>query len=263
MDRGTVVWPSVLTVQSKATRVTDQGETHTWAPVRRVKLSDEIADQIVDSVVAGRFSFGERLPPERELAKYLNVGRPTLREAITALSAIGLLEVRPGEGTFVVDQHSDFISKAFSWAVLLDTRTIREVAEARIAIESELARLAARHATDEDIVALRTLVEAVRDAVGNSRTFTSADIEFHFKIAETARNVTLARILRAIQSLLRQWIDLALKQPDTYTMAVSHHAEIFDAIANHDESGAAAAMRTHLEEMAQKIQRVVDSTDGS
>ena len=83
-----------------------------WTPGGRANLSEDIADRLVRAILDGRFRFGEKLPPERELAKYFNVGRPTVREAITTLRVIGLVEVRQGEGTFIVDEHAGFIAKA-------------------------------------------------------------------------------------------------------------------------------------------------------
>ena len=114
-----------------------------WTPVRRVSLAEEVADQLISAIVTGQFALGDRLPPERELAALFQVARPTLREAMRTLSVIGFVEVRSGEGTFVAERHADYVAKAFSWSVLFDVQTAREVVQTRVAIETELARLAA------------------------------------------------------------------------------------------------------------------------
>lgn len=220
-----------------------------WAPVRRVNLGEEIADRLITSIVTGKFKFGERLPPERDLAKYLGVARPTIREAIRMLSVIGLIEVRHGEGMFVVDRHSDFIAKAFGWTVLLDAPTAQEVVEARIAIESELAGLAAKRANAEEVARLKDLLLDMRANLENPEKFSAADLGFHLMLGDAARNQTLSRLLHAIQSLLRQWIQRALARPSVSEIALLQHQHIFTAVEARDEAEARKAMRTHLEDM--------------
>jgi maleate isomerase len=105
-------------------------------PLAASRLADDVSARLLAGILDGKFEFGERLPAERDLARYLNVGRPTLREAIVTLRAVGLLEVRHGEGTFVVDRQRDFLSKALSWIVQLDTQTTAELREACQVLES-------------------------------------------------------------------------------------------------------------------------------
>jgi len=217
---------------------------------RPAKLSEEIAERLIAGIIEGKFRFGEKLPPERDLAKYLDVGRPTIREALRTLAVLGLVEVRRGEGTYVIEQHAEFVAKAFGWAILLDPQTTHEVVEVRVAIECELARLAARRATPEDVDELRQLLAAMEERRDDSRGFAEADLEFHLTIGRVARNVALSRILVAVRSLLAQWITRALLRPTTVDVASAHHEAILAAIAAGDEAAAYDAMRVHLIEMA-------------
>lgn len=236
-----------------------------WSPIKRTSISDEITDRLVTSIVSGHFAFGERLPPERELARWLKVGRPTVREAIRTLSVIGLVEVRPGAGTYVVQTHADFVSKAFSWAVLLDAQTTREVVEARTAIETEIAWLAAERATQADLDRLRSLVidmEAACDR--DEEAFGQADLEFHMVLALTSKNTTLSRLLSAIRSLLRQWIQRALREHHAYSSALQQHRAILSAVQAGDPAAAQEAMRHHLREMGRLItEDIVKRTEGN
>jgi len=216
---------------------------------RRSTLVEEIADRLIGSILSGKFKFGDQLPPERELARYMNVGRPTLREAIRILSVVGLVEVRHGDGTFVVDRHSDFVMRAFSWAVLLDSQPVDNLVETRIGLETELARLAALRVTNAEIDELVTLVDTMAQTLGDNRRFSEADLRFHLTIAAAARSLTLARVLNAVQSLLKQWIVRALEVPSSYERALDQHRAILAALIDRDQGRAAAAMRLHLEHM--------------
>lgn len=225
------------------------GQHLAWEPIRRSNLSEEIADRLIKSILDGDYRFGERLPPERDIAKFLDVGRPSVREAIRILTVLGLVEVRPGEGTFVVREHATFVAKAFSWAALLDAQTIQDVVETRTAIESELAGLAAMRAPNGDIDALAAHVAEMVESKGDAERFSAADVSFHFTVASLAKNTTLSRLLFATQSLLRDWIVRALADPSTYARAVQQHQDIADCVALHDPTRARAAMRRHLEDM--------------
>jgi GntR family transcriptional regulator, transcriptional repressor for pyruvate dehydrogenase complex len=219
------------------------------APVRRASVTDDVAERLISSIVGGRFEFGERLPPEADLAKYLDVGRQSVREAIRTLRVLGLVDVRQGDGTFVVESHAQFVTRAFGWALLRDTRSARDIVEVRIAIEGELARAAARVATDDQ---LRELERAVADMdvhVNDLDAYCAADVSFHLALARVADNTALESLLTAIQALLRDWVRSALERPGTLESAQRHHREILAAVKKHDAEAAQIAMRVHIEDM--------------
>lgn len=229
-----------------------------WTPIRRSNLSDDITDRLITSVLNGAFKFGEKLPPERDLARQLEVGRPTVREAIRALSVIGLVDVRPGEGTFIANRHSDFVAKAFSWAMLMDVTTAREVIEARTAIEVELALLAATRAQPEHIAELKRLVSLMAKATDAATTI-EADFQFHLELAGSAESPALYRLLEALHTVIKQWIDVAERSSvSTHADAVRQHRKIIHAIERHDADAARRAMRMHLEDMGHRLISAID-----
>jgi GntR family transcriptional repressor for pyruvate dehydrogenase complex len=233
-----------------------------WEPIQRSNLSEEIADRLIKQILEGRYDFGARLPPERDIARLLGVGRPSVREAIRILSVLGLIEVRPGEGTFVVDKHAAFVAKAFSWTALLDPRTIQDVVETRTAIESELAGLTASRAGEETLSALAGFVDEMRASSGDVERFSAADLNFHLTIAEAAGNTTLSRLLFATQSLLREWIQRALSKQTTYGRAIDQHAVILKAIRDRDVLRARHETRIHVEEMGELLMETARTFDG-
>jgi len=245
-------------VESKADEPTVASSD--WSPIRRVNLSEEIADQLISRILQGKLKFGEKLPPERDLARMLEVGRPTIREAMRTLSVIGLVEVRPGEGAFIVDHHAEFVAKAFSWTLLLDAQTAVELIDVRAAIECQQARLAARHATADDVAALDRILARMKE-VTDPEPFFHVDFDFHREISRIARNIALERLMVASRSLLRQWIQLAGNvKPSRIPALTKEHGNIVGAIAAHDETAADAAMRTHVEAVGQMIARASQDT---
>jgi GntR family transcriptional repressor for pyruvate dehydrogenase complex len=228
-------------------------EPPAWEPVRRVTVSDEVADRLIAGIVGGRFKLGERLPAERDLARSLDVGRPAVREAIRTLKVLGLVDVRRGEGTFITGDHGQFVARAFGWAILLDSHSAAEVVEVRLAIEGDLARLAAERATSEDVDALKALLAQMKNSTGRSDEFSAIDIAFHLRIARVARNRALEQLLTAIQSLLDRWIRRALAYHGTLETALDHHEAVVAAIERHDPDAASTAMRTHIAAMGRLI----------
>lgn len=244
-----------MTGDASGAPATQERDDHepTWEPIHRSNLSEEIADRLIKNILDGRYAFGARLPPERDIARLLGVGRPSVREAIRILSVLGLVEVRAGEGTFVVDEHATFVAKAFSWTALLDPQTIQDVVETRTAIESELAGLAAERAPEAMLRAVAREVDEMRRSSGDMARFSAADVRFHLLIADAAQNTTLSRLLFATQSLLREWIERALTRRSTYGRAIAQHDVILQAIRDRDVLGARTAMRTHVEDMGRLL----------
>lgn len=230
-----------------------------WTPLPRSNLSEDITDRLITNVLSGTFKFGERLPPERDLAKQLQVGRPTVREAIRALSVIGLVDVRAGEGTFIVDRHSDFVAKAFSWAMLMNAGTATEVIEARIAIETELASLAAQRATPQHVTELKRIVGEMAKAE-DTEIWVDLDMKFHLEIASAAKSPALERLLEALQTILRQWMAIAERtSSSTHDTAVRQHRAIVRAISGGDSEAANQAIRAHLEDMGSRLVDAVET----
>lgn len=221
-----------------------------WEPVQRATLSAEVADRVIAHVLDGTFALGERLPPERELAERLQVARSTVREALSALSVIGVVEVRPGAGAFVVSRHADFVARAFSWSMLLGGRDARDLVDARIAIECELARLAATRAGDQQLAAIGALARDAAQA-RDADAFARIDLDFHAAIAAAADSPPLERAFAAIRHLVARWIEQAGSDRAERRAAADQHLAIAAALRARDPERSAAAMRAHLEHVGQ------------
>lgn len=218
-------------------------------------LAGEVADRLVAALVAGEYPLGGRLPSERELAVRYGVGRPTVREALKSLQVIGLLDVRHGEGTFVADGHGEFLATALGWSALLGQEDLRQVVEARTAIEAATAAAAARHATGEERARLRDLLDRMAAPETTDADFAAADVLFHLTIARASRNLIFERLLTAMQSVVRAWVDRAVagRGTEVRALAVAQHARILRAVEDGDERAAREAVLEHLTATARLI----------
>ena len=221
--------------------------------VENRRLYRQIADQLAGLIERGEFRPGERLPPERDLAKQLGVSRPSVREALIALEVGGLVEVRIGSGVYVLERRP----APSAPAVLPEDSGPFELIAARSLVESECAALAAKHATRAQV---RAIEEALTHMAGEHERGTmplGADREFHLRIAEASGNSALGLVVRTLWEqrtgpLFRRLED-HYDTPKLWQVAMREHREIVAAIARHDAAGARTAMRRHMNQAAKRF----------
>lgn len=212
--------------------------------VRRDPVSSELSRHLLEYITRSTIQPGERLPPERVLAETLHVGRSNVREALRVLAFLGLVEIRPGSGTYLLTPGSQLLPRAVEWSLLVGERLSMDMIEARRVIEIGIAGLAAQRASSTDIDDLRTLVgRMATDDVGE---FVEADASFHLRLAESAGNTALSDMLSALQSLLRAWIRRAVESGNREATRQEHRA-IVQALQDRDSAAAEGAMRAHLD----------------
>jgi GntR family transcriptional repressor for pyruvate dehydrogenase complex len=232
-----------------------------FAPVRRLesKLSSRIVDQIRDLIARHRLKEGDRLPPEAELARLLGVSRPSLREALKTLAAVGLLEIRHGQGTFVTSGNVDRALDRASSSWFEGHGTGRHLMEMRQLLEPPAASWAAERATPEERAALTEVVsrmQAVRpDDPHLVEMLERLDTELHHRIAEATHNPLLVRVMQSLLDLLSESRKRSLRIPGQGLKSVKFHAAIARAIARRDARGAGRAMREHLEDVLRAVTR--------
>ncbi len=148
----------------------------------------EVARRLMDLFTSGSIEAGTRLPPERHLAASLGVGRSAVREALAALEILGIVDVRPGSGTYLRGTASELLPQTLRWGLLIGERNTTELLELRSGLEIYVARLAAARATASDLEIIAGRVEAMRETVDDLGAFAKADLEFHHSLAEAAGN---------------------------------------------------------------------------
>ena len=218
------------------------------------RLYEQVAGQVTDLVARGEFKPGDRLPPERDLAKLLGVSRPTVREAMIALEIAGLVEVRVGAGAFITEKAK--IDGAANGRLFEGVGSSPlELIAARRTIEPEVAALAAQLATAEEIAAIAETVAMIA-AAQDTPAHRAADHKFHVRIGHASHNNILTTIvdecwaemyspmferMGAITGLI-----VSRCSPQQRDVTVAEHEAVYRAIAARDPAAARAAMDAHL-----------------
>jgi GntR family transcriptional repressor for pyruvate dehydrogenase complex len=212
-----------------------------------------VARQLVTLLTRGELAPGSRLPPERQLAERLGVGRSAVREALAVLEILGIVQIRPGSGTYLQGGTSELLPMTLSWGLMLAAGRTRELLEVRSGLERTTASLAASRAKPEDVAELRELVERMRASLGELEEFKDADLRFHLAVARAADNEVLADLLQAIRSLLRVWVERGLSTREQAEDAHREHSAVLRAIEAGDAAAADAAMGAHMETAAERL----------
>ena len=221
--------------------------------VPRGTAVSEVVKQLVALLTAGELTPGSRLPPERQLAERLGVGRSAVREALAALEILGIVTVRPGSGTYLRDTTSELLPTTLSWGLMLNAARTRELIEVRGGLEVQAAAYAAERATDVDVEKLRGYIETMAASLEDLDAFLQADIRFHLQIALSADNDVLKDLLQSTRSLLRLWVEMGLSERDQAEAAYREHLAVFEAIEAHDPEAALQAMRDHMATAAERV----------
>ena len=216
-----------------------------------------VANRLLDLFTSGRMEPGTRLPPERQLASSLEVGRSAVREALAALELLGVVDVRPGSGTYLRGGASELLQQSLGWGILLGDRQADELLEVRGALEVYAARLAAERMTDQQIAALGAVLARARGADRDLAAIVRADLAFHQELAASVGNSVLLDLLRIIRSLLRVFQDRAVDDLDDAAVAIEEHAAVHAAIARRDADAAASAMAAHMVTASTRLAELV------
>ncbi len=227
-------------------------------PVIRMPLYRQVAEQLAGLIRNGEYRPGQRLPSDRDLARMLQVSRPTIREAVIALDVAGLVQVRPGAGIFVRDParseshrpHLENISDPGPF----------EVIEARRHLEGEAAFLAANRITRADLDQLQTHFDAMKQAAATGHGDLAADIAFHRVIARACGNIFITAAIEATWPLregnaLWQRLERDLPLESLQPLVVDDHAAILEALSKGRVETARTAMHFHLDRVREAIGR--------
>lgn len=214
--------------------------------IQRTPLADQAADLLLDRIRAGEWQLGQKIPGETTLAPQLGVGRSTVREAIRQLTGRGVLATRQGSGVFVTA-----LDVPEEWDAVLRRADIVSVIEARVAIESEAAFLAASRRTATDVRTIRRALERRGNANESVEEHVDADTAFHRTIIAAAHNPILLDLFDSLTPRLRQTMVEMLRIRADFGGAEDHlrHVRLADTVIGRESVAAAAESRSHLLEL--------------
>lgn len=222
-------------------------------PVAKTSMYEDIVNQLINCIKNSVWLPGDFLPTEMELAKTFDVSRNSIREALKSLAYSGIISARAGHGTSVTPDALQKIENMELVNFISEEASLEELMETRLVIETELARLAAMRATEEDKTMLMQSLKSLKgqllqqEAHQISENPTDRGIDFHMCVARISKNSVLMKLMQSIQGELRyQRSYVSLKNADSFAVMMRDHEKICEAILCNDADAAAESMRQHL-----------------
>lgn len=218
--------------------------------IMKRKLSEDVRLRLLDLIESGEARPGDTLPSERELMENLGVGRPAIREAMQALERTGLIEIRHGERARVAEpslgRMVDQVSETMKHLLVHSPASLENLKEARVTFELEMARIAARKHSSQDIDRLEQTLEAQAAAHSNIAQFRALDGRFHREIAAISGNPIWMVLSDALFHWLNDFhVDL-VSVPGLEKVTLAEHRSIINALRSGNAEAAVQAMSDHL-----------------
>jgi GntR family transcriptional regulator, transcriptional repressor for pyruvate dehydrogenase complex len=210
------------------------------------QLTLQVVDHVRSLISKGEVKPGDRLPPERDLARQLKISRSSLRAGIGFLSAMGVLKSRHGAGTFVSSGPPALDSSSLSVLGVLHGFLPWQMFEARLVLESSVAALAAERATDEHIAELAEEVTEMYASLDDPQEYLIHDVRFHRTIARAAGNPILGALMETITANLYEYRSKTVVNAVDLKESAEMHREIYRSIRTHNPAKARQAMEQHL-----------------
>lgn len=215
-----------------------------FKPVQPPTAFEQTVERLASAIKLGLLPPGSQLPPERELAKQLDISRTTLRQALTALAQSGLVTTARGRtgGTFVADP----LPPPERPRRIFNEDELRALLDHRLAIEVGAVIRAAERATDDDLAPLDDLIKTM-DEAEEFEDYRLADVRFHLAIAEATHSPRLVDEMAEVQSQLDEAIELVPHPAEVLKRSNDQHRQLLARLRKQDVNGAVACIRSHVE----------------
>lgn len=218
--------------------------------IQRRKLFQEVLERLQQRIRSGELAPGDQLPSERDLMEFYGVGRPAVREALQELARSGIVEISHGERARVVVPTAQLLIGQIAGGArhLLHSQPgmLEHLKDARVFLETGMARTAAERATADDIARLRQRLAEHRAARVDLTEFIPRDMAFHREIAQIGGNPIYPAIVEALFHWASEYYQSIVRAPGAEDLTLAEHERIVEAIAARDPDAAAQAMRDHL-----------------
>jgi len=231
-----------------------------YQPLERRKVYEQIAEQLLGQLAAGRLRPGDLLPPERELTESFGVGRSSIREALRMLESQGVIVAANG-GALVVAEAANPLNSSLRLLFTLDDRAaLHHLFELRRILDCEAAALAAERHADEHLAEMDAAIEAMETSLGKNGAaadFIEADLRFHLAVAEATGNRLLLHSMQAVRDVVRRALMTVFVIPRSPEQALVEHRAVRSAIAARDVARARQEMLDHLVRVETDVEKGV------
>jgi len=226
-----------------------------FRPVKQEKIATKIVAQIKSLIIKGDLKPGDVLPPERKLISLLKVSRPSLREALNSLTAMGFLEISQRHRTVVKSLAAGSITEPLHRLLKEDMQMVFELIEVRKAMETWNAYHAAERATAADIASLEKSTESMRIKIEQEMSVVEADANFHLAISEATHNKIQTHLMFSIYDILKESLGKYLESINMSDI-FDQHSKVVEAIIKRNPDLAAVRMQEHLDYVESSVKEL-------
>lgn len=218
-------------------------------PIGKETVVNQIINEIVDSIIKGRYQAGMKLPNEFELIEQMQVSRNSLREAMKILSAMGIVEIKRGDGTYVCSQMNPSMFDKVVYSMIYGSSTSLELLELRQVLDEATVQLAIEKANEGEIRELQENIGYMHQAIQEQdvEKMKQYDMEFHMLLIDSCKNVFFIRIMKGVYTIFENSIWANVSEEKMYSRAADYHQQILNCIKEKNYQGVRKAVRDSLE----------------
>lgn len=222
-----------------------------YKSIKPKKIYEEVSEAILGMIKNGTLKPGDKLLPVHQLAEQFQVGRSAVREALSALRAMGLIEMKQGEGTYVKNFNASALTSSLNTTLLMKQEDIVNLLEVRKVLEVGAVGAAAVKRTEENLYNMQRWLDEMQKGVGDERAGEKADFHFHMAIAEASHNNILLELMNHVSEMIAEAIGetrqiILYGEQTTAERLLEEHRKIYEAVLENDVAAAQQAMQDHL-----------------
>ncbi|MBE5105632.1 FadR family transcriptional regulator [Bacillus thuringiensis] len=222
-----------------------------YKSIKPKKIYEEVSEAILTMIKNGTLKPGDKLLPVHQLAEQFQVGRSAVREALSALRAMGLIEMKQGEGTYVKNFDSSSLTKSLNNRLLMKKEDILNLLEVRKVLEVGAVRAAAAKRTEANLQNMKHWLDEMAKSIGDEKAGEKADFQFHMGIAKSSHNNILLELMNHVSEMIAETIGESRRiilygEQTTAERLLEEHQVIYDAVLKQDIELAQQAMLNHL-----------------
>jgi len=235
-----------------------------FAPIKTSKISDEVYKQIVSLISNGQLKPGDKIPSERELSSEIGISRQSIREALNRAEVMGLIDVRQGEGSFILSSIKGVLKPPLTVIIEKEVERIFDFLEIRKLVEGWCAEKAALEATGEELEDMKEILNKMKKVASKDKQWEELDLELHLSIAKATHNIIAIHIMDALKVNFSLFFRFTKSMPSSERLDVlwQHHNEIIDAITRKDSNAAKQKVVDHLNFIEEKIRKDMGKIKG-